>query len=43
VGVDPTGIDVKARFGIVHARFPELALEDDAAVAAVEAMLSSQP
>jgi hypothetical protein len=41
VGLDPTGIDVRARFGTVHLSFDPFAWTPDAASSAVETLLGS--
>jgi hypothetical protein len=41
VGVDPTGVDVRARFGIVHLQFEPLAWTQEAAAGAIDAMLGA--
>jgi hypothetical protein len=43
VGVDPTGIDVRARFGILHLRFEPPLWTPDEAAKAVETMLGAGP
>lgn len=42
VGADPTGLDIRARFGIVHIPFAAPAWSPDDASAAIDAMLGTQ-
>lgn len=41
VGVDPTGIDIRARFGVIHVLFPAPVLDPAAAALAVESLLGA--